>query len=224
MPQAGPESSICPQGPHWRYKHFCFNVEEFAIMATLAECAPVEISAPRSLLEAAELAETRVPIRVTWRRIPGISDGATAPFAISRTLSARQISMLPPPLSVRQAQLDLSEQQVGIVHDGRPLDGELTLDELIGLLALPSDAPVCFELMPAVTMLEQYGFDKLEPAKPSAAYSPSVKTRHMTSVQLMEFLRHYGVERPDGPATSRNKLRQLAEGIERRGSMSNDET
>lgn len=180
-------------------------------------CAAVEISAPRSLLEAAELAETRVAIRVTWRRFPGISDGATAPFAVSRKLSARQVSMLPPPLSVRQVQLDLSEEQVGIVHDGRPLDGALTLDELIGLLALPSDAPVCFELMPAAIALELYGPVKLEPAKPVAVYSPSVKTRHMTSVQLMEYLRYYGVDLPDGPATSRNQLRKLAEEIERGG-------
>ena len=175
----------------------------------------VEISEPKSLLEAAELAETRVPIRVTWRQFPGISDGATAPFAVSRSLTARQISMLPPPLSVRQAQLDLSEEQVGIVNDGRPLDGALTLEELVDLLALPSDAPVCFELMPAATALELYGADKLEPARPVVVYSPSVKTRHMTSVQLMEYLRYAGVDLPDGPATSRNQLRKLAEEIER---------
>jgi hypothetical protein len=155
----------------------------------------------------------RVSIRVTWREIPTIKDGATAPFTVSRTLTAGQIAMLPPPVSVRQAQIELSEHKVGVVFDGRALDTKLTLDDLLTLQNGAAPKLLCLDLLPADVVAERFGGNKIVPLKPS--YSPSVKTRHMTSVQLVEFLKNNNHEAPDGLSTPRKLLRELAEELER---------
>lgn len=169
--------------------------------------------------------DDRVAIRLTWRAIPSVKDGASATFRVSRKLRAGQIALLPPPLSVRQAQVDLSESRVGVVHRSTALHASLTLEDLLtlhgedanmmnNLLGDRASSPclLSLELMPAAKIVERHGSVRL--TKAPVPFASTVKTRHMTSVQLLEYLRAHGTEPRDGLGTPRQALRELAADIE----------
>ncbi|KAJ1636210.1 hypothetical protein T492DRAFT_960389 [Pavlovales sp. CCMP2436] len=149
--------------------------------------------------------EERVTIRVTWRSMAGIMNGATALFVVSRALKVSQLALLPPPVSVRQAQVDLSENAVGVVDAGQQLDSAKTLDQLLAQRPADETEPINLELMPVALIAKLNGAFGLAPVP----YVPSVSTRHMTSVQLVEFLRAHGIEPPLGFNTSRAVLREM---------------
>ncbi|KAG8466178.1 hypothetical protein KFE25_001934 [Diacronema lutheri] len=180
-------------------------------------------STPSTSTQSDEKSDERISITVTWRAIPSIRDGASASFTVSRKLKAGQVAMLPPPLNVRQAQVNLSEARVGVVHRNVALHASLTLEDLLKLhgaktrelsmLGMLSDTSVfSLELMPAQLILERYGREKL--TKAPVPYASSIKTRYMTSVQLFEYLKAHGVEVPEGLGTPRTVLRELAAEIE----------
>lgn len=167
-----------------------------------------------------DLKDGRIAIRLTWRAIPSVHDGASATFTVSRQLRAGQVAMLPPPLSVRQAQVDLSEARVGVVHKSSALHASLTLEDLLALHGADTSAlnmlgdmsVLSLELMPAAKIRERFGAARL--TKAPVPFAPSVKTRHMTSVQLLDYLKAHGVEPPDGLSTPRTTLRELAAEVE----------
>lgn len=159
--------------------------------------------------------EERVTICVVWKGIAGVDDGASDLFTVSPTLNAEQIALLPPPVSVRYAQFDLSKGAIGAVYEGVPLDGGVRLAELLrkrNAGDVRNTSYPTFELSPLLLLREKYGDHVAQPASTPTA-SP-VKTRHMTSVQLIEHLRANGVEPPDGLGTPRSVLRQLAADLE----------
>jgi len=163
--------------------------------------------------------EGRVNIRVTWRSVPGVDDGATAPFTVSPTLSVEQVALLPPPLAVRHAQIELSSNQVGVVLGEANLMGTLTITELVKRGNDP--ASLHFEVYSVELLRQRFGA-LASPATPRTPDKPTrsrdtmstVKSRHMTSVQLVEHLRSNNVELPEGLSTPRATLRKLAADLE----------
>eukprot|EP00307_Rebecca_sp_RCC1486_P013360 CAMPEP_0119419160 /NCGR_PEP_ID=MMETSP1335-20130426/20080_1 /TAXON_ID=259385 /ORGANISM="Chrysoculter rhomboideus, Strain RCC1486" /LENGTH=167 /DNA_ID=CAMNT_0007444449 /DNA_START=39 /DNA_END=542 /DNA_ORIENTATION=- len=161
--------------------------------------------------------EVRVAIRVIWRGVAGVNDGASELFTVSPALNAEQIALLPPPVRVRtlSAQFDLSKGAIGVVHRGKPLDGGAKLADILAERDAGDSSQITFELSPIFVLREKFGEHVAQPAEPAPSTPTSpIKTRHMTSVQLIEYLRANGVEPPDGLGTPRSVLRKKAAEIE----------